>query len=78
MDRRFEGARHSFMILHDRYGNPMPVYCKDKCKKHPDCRLKYRVAAKYCENSEEVYILDIRLVELSIKISMEVDDPNEL
>jgi exonuclease SbcC len=55
------------MILHDRFGNPMPLYCKAKCKKHPDCRLKYRVAAKFCENSEEVYILDIRLNGLSEK-----------
>ena len=55
------------MILHDRYGNPMPLYCKARCKKHSDCRLKYRLAAKFCENSEEVYILDIRLDGLSEK-----------
>jgi exonuclease SbcC len=55
------------MILHDRNGDPMLLYCKAKCKKHSDCRLKYRVAAKFCENSEEVYILDIRLDGLSEK-----------
>jgi hypothetical protein len=65
------------MILHDRNGNPMPVYCETRCKKKPDCRLKYRVQAIECEFKEEG-ILDIRLDKLSIKISMEVDDPNEL
>jgi hypothetical protein len=41
------------MILHDRYGNPMPVYCEARCKKKPDCRLKYRVQVIECENKEE-------------------------
>jgi ABC-type uncharacterized transport system ATPase subunit len=48
------------MILHDRNGNPMPVYCEVRCKKKPDCRLKYRVQVIECENKEEG-ILDIRL-----------------
>lgn len=40
------------MILHDRYGNPIPVYCETRCKKKPDCRLKYRVQVTECENRE--------------------------
>jgi exonuclease SbcC len=54
------------MILHDRHGNPMPVYCEDRCKKKPYCRLKYRVQVIECENKEEG-ILDIRLDKLSEK-----------
>jgi exonuclease SbcC len=48
------------MILHDRFGNPMPVYCEIRCKKKPYCRLKYRKQVIECENKEEG-ILDIRL-----------------
>jgi hypothetical protein len=65
------------MILHDRYGNLTPVYCEDRCKKKPYCRLKYRVQVIECENKEEG-ILDIRLDKLSIKILVEVDEPVEL
>jgi hypothetical protein len=41
------------MILHDRNGSPSPIYCEGKCKKKSYCRLKYRLAAKYCENKED-------------------------
>jgi exonuclease SbcC len=54
------------MILHDRFGNPMPVYCEERCKKKPYCRLKYRKQVIECENKEEG-ILDIRLDRLSEK-----------
>jgi hypothetical protein len=56
------------MILHDRFGNPMPVYCEDRCNKKPDCRLKYKIAAKFCE-LKEAGILDIRLDLLVIRIT---------
>jgi exonuclease SbcC len=48
------------MILRDRNGNPMPEYCEVRCKKKPDCRLKYRAQVIECE-FKEVGILDIRL-----------------
>jgi exonuclease SbcC len=54
------------MILHDRNGNPMPEYCESRCKKKPDCRLKYRIQVIECEFKEEG-ILDIRLDKLSEK-----------
>jgi hypothetical protein len=41
------------MILHDRFGNPVPVYCDERCKKKPYCRLKYRKQVINCENKEE-------------------------
>jgi hypothetical protein len=44
------------MILHDRFGNPMPVYCESRCKKKPHCRLKYRKQVIECENKEEEVI----------------------
>jgi hypothetical protein len=65
------------MILHDRNGNPVPVYCEARCKKKPVCRLKYRKQVIECENKEEG-ILDIRLDRLSVRILVEVDDPSEL
>jgi exonuclease SbcC len=54
------------MILHDRFGNPVPVYCDERCKKKPYCRLKYRKQVINCENKEDG-ILDIRLDRLSEK-----------
>lgn len=54
------------MILHDRYGNPIPVYCEERCKKKPYCRLKYINQVIQCEY-KEAGILDIRLDKLGMK-----------
>lgn len=41
------------MIFRDVNGNPMKIYCKAECDKSY-CRLKYKIAAKFCDLNKEV------------------------